>query len=619
MNWVTSNRWATLARTLPRLGWRNLARVAVYRLLLATRLHPVCRVEPITIMGEFFAPPRALCDDMASRAWNDSVRYFDCIEMPLVGGKPDWFFRPGAGASALEDDRPWWNIGNFDAQLGDIKDIWDISRFSWVLPLAQRAAKGDAGALSRLNGWIADWLRHNPPYSGYNWKCGQEASIRVMHLAMAGLILGQANDSLPALRALVRAHLARIRPTIAYAIAQDNNHGICEAAALFIGGAWLDHIDQDEKARAWMEHGRMRLEERAARLIAGDGGFSMYSVMYHREFLDAMSMAEIWRRTLALPDFSFRYRDKAALASRWLAACVHPQSGDAPNIGANDGTRLLPLTDTGYRDFRPSVQLACVLFCEARAYDGAGAWDEPLRWLNIAKPDALLQSGTSALYDKSGFAVLKSGNEDVQVYVRFPEYRFRPSHADPLHIDLWQGGRNVLRGPGSYRYNTDPVWIDYFPSVAAHNTVQFDGLEAMPRLGRFLFGDWLELESSPSLVQTPDSRIFHASCRHASGARHDRRVSLQRGSLVVCDTLEGFERRAVIRWRLMPGNWRLGKTGVALDGLRLTVQADQGEPKLRLVEGWEARCYGIKSPLPVFEIEVERAGAVSTRIEWDVA
>lgn len=609
-------RWASLVRTLPRLGVRNLARVAAYRLLLATRLHPVCRLAPTAIKGQFFAPPGCLREGEPSHYWQDSARYFDCIEAPLVDGKPVWLHRPASGTSAIASSRPWWDSSDFDTQLGDIKDIWDISRFSWVLALAQRAAKGNAQSLAQLNDWIALWVAHNPPYSGYNWKCGQEASIRVMHLAMAALILGQVSDPLLGLRALVRAHLARIRPTVAYAIAQDNNHGICEAAALFIGGTWLERLDGDDEARAWMNKGRRQLEERALRLIADDGGFSMYSVMYHREFLDAMSMAEIWRRTLKLPTFSAPYRDRASRAAAWLAACVHPHSGDAPNIGANDGTRLLPLTDTDYRDFRPSVQLACILFCDARAYDEAGSWDAPLYWLDIAVPETVLPACRSQLFSDSGFAVLKARDEDVQAFVRFPHYRFRPSHADPLHLDLWLDGRNILRGPGSYRYHAERAWLEYFPGVAAHNTVQFDGLEAMPRLGRFLFGDWLQLASEPVLEEIMDSQSFGARYRHASGACHERKVILQTGKLEVCDTIAGFRKRAVVRWRLMPGAWRVDAEGVSLDQLRLTVQSEGGRMEIRLVEGWEARCYGRMSCLPVLEIEMTRPGRVTTRVEW---
>ena len=610
-------RWISLLRTLPRLGVRNLARVVVYRLLLAARWHPVCRLVPAVPRGEFFARPPRLRHGEASTNWLSAARYFDNIEVPLDGGMPDWNYRPALGNSVAPSDRSWWEVGDFDEAFGDIKDIWDISRFSWVLALAQRAALGDERSLARLNDWLSDWVEHNPGYTGYNWKCGQEASIRVMHLAMAALILGQAHDPRPGLRTLLRIHLARIQPTVSYAIAQDNNHGVCEAAALFIGGAWLAEVDGDGRARGWMESGRRQLEERAARLIAEDGSFSMYSVMYHREFLDAMSMVEVWRRALDLPAFSDIYRARAAAAAEWLRACAHPASGDAPNIGANDGTRLLPLTDSAYRDFRPAVQLACVLFCGARAYGKSGHWDIPLQWLDIPKPDAVLASPRSWLSRSGGLAFLKAYDEDVQVFVRFPGYRFRPSHADPLHLDLWINGRNILRGPGSYRYNAEPEWLDYFPGVAAHNTVQFDGTEAMPRLGRFLFGDWLRLAAQPLLEETVDGQIFVADCRHACGAYHQRKVSLTAGKLEVSDSVAGFGARAVVRWRLMPGDWRQDATGVSLDRLRLTVRSNDNVLSIRLVDAWEALCYGAKSQLPVLEIEMTRAGRVVTCVEWN--
>ncbi|MCA1977693.1 MAG: heparinase II/III-family protein [Thiobacillus sp.] len=582
------------------------------------RLHPACRLTPPPVNGKFFASPAHLRAGEPSQNWQGTVRYFDCIEVPMTGGRPDWFYRPASGITAVASDRPWWESGDFDEALGDIKDIWEISRFNWVLAFAQRAAAGDDRSLARLNDWLTDWIAHNQPYTGYNWKCGQEAAIRVMHLAMAALILGQTTSALPGLRTLVRVHLARIGPTVAYAIAQDNNHGICEAAALFIGGAWLAAMDGDDAAREWMNRGRHQLEERVARLIANDGGFSMYSVMYHREFLDALSMAEIWCRTQGLPAFSTRYLDRVSLAARWLMACVHPQSGDAPNIGANDGTRLLPLTDTGYRDFRPAVQLACALFCDARAYPERGSWDHPMHWLGVAIPDAVLPVPRSRICPDSGFALLKSRQEDVQVFVRFPRYRFRPSHADPLHVDLWIGGQNILRGAGSYRYHAEPEWVGYFPSVASHNTVQFDDLDAMPRLGRFLFGDWLKLSTVPVFDEHSDNQRFVAGYLHGSGARHERKVSLRKGELEVCDIIAGFRKRAVVRWRLMPGPWKIEASGVSLDGLCLSVQSENGPLVIRLVEGWEARCYGSKTRLPVLEIEVTRPGCVTTRVQWDV-
>ena len=103
-----------------------------------------------------------------------------------------------------------------------------------------------------------------------------------MHLAMAAHLLGQVATPSIGLVRLVRLHLRRIAPTIQYAVAQDNNHGTSEAAALFIGGSWLASLSNERgavrEAHSWMKQGRKWLENRARRLIAPDGSFSQYSL-----------------------------------------------------------------------------------------------------------------------------------------------------------------------------------------------------------------------------------------------------------------------------------------------------------------------------------------------------
>lgn len=47
--------------------------------------------------------------------------------------------------------------------------------------------------------------------------------------------------------------------------------------------------------------------------------------------------------------------------------------------------------------------------------------------------------------------------------LRYPRFRFRPSQADALHLDLWLEGRNLLRDAGTYSYNTESAWLSYFP------------------------------------------------------------------------------------------------------------------------------------------------------------
>ena len=86
---------------------------------------------------------------------------------------------------------------------------------------------------------------------------------------------------------------------------------------------------------------------------------------------------------------------------------VEPTMGDGPNLGANDGARLLPITNADYRDYRPSVQLASVLFNKLKAYQD-GPWNEVLDWLQVPIPEEQSPFPVSLMAEDGGFAMLRS-------------------------------------------------------------------------------------------------------------------------------------------------------------------------------------------------------------------
>jgi len=610
----TAVRFGTMARTALALGPINIARVILYRLGLRSGMARVCRTRFQLSSGPFFKPQPSDFQIKPVSQWRDRALYFGWFSLPVSRNScPDWHLNPFTGTRVHDTRAPWWRIPDFDPGVGDIKTIWEASRLDWVLAMVQRGVSGEADEWKHLNCWLEDWCRGNPPYLGPNWKCGQEASIRLMHLAMAALIGRQEKSSCPGLLDLIEAHLTRIAPTIQYAMAQDNNHGTSEAAALFIGGSWLARTGRTPGNR-WEWLGRRWLENRVLRLVEPDGSFSQHSVNYHRLMLDTLSIVEVWRRQNGLAPFSATWQAKARAAARWLRAFTDPASGDAPNLGSNDGARLLPLTEADYRDYRPSVQLASALFENGRAYGKDGHWDLLLKWLGVKLPDRVLQERGSELYDYGGYALLRT--KEARVILRYPRFRFRPSHADGLHLDFWLNGTNILRDGGSYSYSGEDGWRDYFRGTICHNTIQFDDRDQMPRLGRFLFGDWIRTERRTDLIENEDGIFFSASYTDIWGASHKREVMLSTGKLVVTDSVSGFEDRAVLRWRLMPLAWALREQTVELGELRLTVASETPFQRVELVEGWESRYYLQKTRLPVLEAELAEPGVISSVIAW---
>ena len=84
------------------------------------------------------------------------------------------------------------------------------------------------------------------------------------------------------------------------------------------------------------------------------------------------------------------------------------------------------------------------------------------------------------------------------------------------------------------------------------------------------------------------------------------------------DQVKGFGSKAVLRWRLKPGNWTVDADAqrIQIKGFSLAITSTMAIKRFELVEGWESRYYLEKTPLPVLEIEIDRPGELITTIEW---
>lgn len=597
--------WVSKLSTYWTLGPVNIIRVAVYRLGLKSGWHQVQRVKASVARPPFFRVSERENDPPAAEGfWGSSMYWFGAHRSTMPDDPPDWFENPFSSSRQPNENADWWLIPDFGA--GDIKGLWELSRFNWAVAWSTKIANGDSFALEKLNSWLADWVYRNPPYKGPNWKCGQEASIRVMHLVTVALVLGQDRRPEQGLVDLLIVHLRRIAPTVPYAIGQQNNHGTSEAAALFLGGTFL--AGHYAEADLWATNGRRLLEERAMTLIEPDGSFSQYSVNYHRMMLDTYSLAELWRRRTSLVEFSTQFEERLAAATNWLWAITDEVTGDAPNIGGNDGAHLLALSGSDYRDFRPSVQLAAALFCGADAF-GAGPWNRQLQWYGVSAGNPRAAPNSQS-FDHGGYHVLRTGSN--LAVLRYPRFRFRPSQADALHLDLWTNGVNLLRDAGTFSYNSPGA--EWFSSTAAHNTISFDKRNQMPSLGRFLFGDWLKSENVELVRLQSDAVIAAASYKDSIGAYHHREVVLTSQSLVCRDVISGNFRVACLRWRLAPGNWGFKENSVQLGSWSILIEIDGKPVTPTLGTTLESRYYQAKVDIPEISVEVNREATISTKI-----
>ena len=307
--------------TLFRLGFWNVLTVFLYRMATRLRLFewlwPEGKAFRTPLFDERVALPEHAADILENEAVLDEAnacltgrfRFFSHAEFS-IGSLPDWYCNPYSGQRLSQFYVHWSRIPDFDPAVGDIKCLWDMSRCDWAVVIVRAyRLTNDQKYFALLHDWLSDWTEKNPSNIGLNWKCGQEAAIRMLHVLLAAYLLKEHRNPAEGLLRFVQDHCSRIAPTIRYAIAQNNNHGISEAAALYIGGAWLYSClppgkAETKRARHWHRLGTRWLENRVTTLIASDGSFSQYSLNYHRMVVDLLNMVEFWRRELELPELS---------------------------------------------------------------------------------------------------------------------------------------------------------------------------------------------------------------------------------------------------------------------------------------------------------------------------
>ena len=604
--------------TFKRLGLFNLINVAIYR--VALRLGYFVKKQPITVSTQlavdenhlkiFFEKPISLNKD--EKLELDQLKAFGWLPIE-TSSPPNWLQSITSKSIIDKNTQHWSRISDFSLNIGDIKTVWELSRFDWAPYFAVQYNKShDTEILAKLNDWLNDWYQNNPANQGVNWKCGQEASIRVMHLAATAYLLNANAPISSPLTQLIYQHLLRIVPTMPYAMAQDNNHGTSEAAAVYIGSLLLKQQPEfanNQHIATWLSKGQYWLENRTDKLISEDGAFSQNSVNYHRLMLDSISLVEFFRQQYNEEKFHSRFYQKMKKASQWLFLMTEEKTGRAPILGLNDGARLLPITSCDYLDYRPSVQWAFALFFGYWPYSKSDSYQQ---LSTLFPPNAVQESAIKtprANELDSSFHFLE--NNIARCYLRTPNTKFRPGCSDALHIDLWIKDKNILLSTGSYSYNCEASLQNYFPSVEAHNTVQFDQLEQMPKLSRFLYTDWIK-----SKILHKSNSAICAQYQNPLKHKHIRELTLTETELVINDSISGFKEQAKLRWHLAPQNWQLIDSKLLSDTIKIEIVATTKITQIALVDGYQSRYYLQKETIPVLEVTLATAGKITTTISW---
>jgi len=498
----------------------------------------------------------------------------------------------------------------------DIKYIWEPARFGWAFTL------GRAYHLTQDEKYAQAFWRHfesftqsNPANLGPHWMNGQEVAIRLMSLVWCAHVFA---DRLPItnyqlLITSIHRHAARLPSTLPYARSQNNNHLVTEAAAIYTAGLFFDHTN-------WRALGWKWFNWALQNQISGYGEYIQHSTNYHRVMLQTALWINLIKRE-ALPTKTSQAIGRSA---HWLFSLLDNESGLTPNLGANDGALIFPLSSSTFEDYRPTVQAAARAFL--RTSLPSGAWDELSLWFGLRPADRIA--------DSSAYLTDNLRGQNSWAYLRASHFKSRLSHIDQLHLDLWWRGLNIAQDAGTFLYNAAPPWDNPLVTTRVHNTVMVDGRDQMTRAGRFLVLDWASAYSK-NLIETDENILGRVRAHHRGYGRvkHERTVTVYRDERWLIEDILTSPRRLPhtyrLHWLLPDWEYQLEETESAVrlrlnspfGWITLSVHSSfilypsslsivraaellHGQREVLPYEGWVSRHYGSKSPALSLAIEI---------------
>jgi len=552
---------------------------------------------------------------------------------------PDWFHDPLTGRRAPDGELAFRVNHRDDAETGNIKQVWEMSRHhhitvlaaAWWLTRDERYAENAAHQLR-------SWWAANPFLSGVHWTSGIEAGIRLIAWVWVRRLL----NSWPKVGDLFEHNDDAVRQIgwhqeflVAFPSrgSSANNHVIAEAAGRLAAACAFPWYTRTPR---WRTSAADLLERELAANTFDDGLNRELATDYHRFVLELALLAAVeadacghelseatWSRLVKMLDASADILDARNRAPRQgdgdegRALVVDDPDRDPWATVLGTGAALVGPSDW-WPACEPSVQAVIV-----------GALGRPRQ---LPRPSARPRQ-----FPDAGLVILRSREVDgPEIWCRCDAgpHGFLSiaahAHADALSLEVRHDGVDILADPGTYCYHGEAEWRQYFRSTRAHNTLELAGVDQAESGGPFL---WTTHPRTTTTLCDVGSDPVQAWSGWHDGytrlnppARHERTVTLdsRARTLTVADRVESAGRLDVrLSWHLGPEisvdlsgriaelAWRTGRGvqhGRLLlpDALVWTGHHGEQSP----AEGWYSPGFGRRVPAT----SLRGAGAVSSGI-----
>ncbi|MBX9853871.1 MAG: heparinase II/III family protein, partial [Cytophagaceae bacterium] len=454
----------------------------------------------------------------------------------------DWVTNPQTGYR-YDINKHWTEIETIDTKAGDIKYVWELSRFSYLYTIIRYDYHFKEDQSEFAINKMLSWIDKNPLNQGPNFACSQELAIRILNWAFALYYYKNApaltEERFQKIINSIYWQAKHVRGNINFSlITVRNNHALTECLLLYTVGLLFPFFPE---ASSWKIKGKELLEQEGLYQIYEDGSFLQFSMNYERVVIQLFTWA-FYLSKANEESFSQELIIRLKKAGDFLYQHQDEKSGMLPNYGANDGALFFPLNNCYFRDYRPQLN-ALNYFLTGNSLYQEDDCNEDIFWFaNIVNAYPSLKEKKSQEFSSGGYYLLRE--KEKFSFLRCGNHKDRPSQADNLHLDIWWEGKNVLRDGGSFKYNASKEDISFFMGTASHNTVMIENHNQMLKGGRFLWFHWSQAVNA-SISETEEEITFegkiHAYKQLGKKIYHTRKVKQYKNQLlwVIEDTIEG--------------------------------------------------------------------------------
>ena len=382
----------------------------------------------------------------------------------------------------------------------DVKVPWELSRFQHLTTLGEAyfLSEDEKYATEFVN-QVTDWIGHNPPSCGVNWKCTMDVAIRVCNWLLAWKFFEDSpsisNEFIARFFKSLLQHGRHIENNLEWSKTLTSNHYLSDIVGLIYLGVLIPEFKESEK---WKNFGIEELKKEMFKQVYPDGLDFEASTCYHRLVLELFFYATFLVITndknfkednfidVGNEIFGEKYLQRLYKMFKFVLYALKP-NGKIPQVGDNDNGRLHIFTKRDVPDTRYLLTLGAIFFKEPKIKVKEFGFCEETLWVFGEEgykiwqdlEENCLANVKSRAFPDAGWYIMRNDKDYMFISCGPNGQNGNGGHChnDKLSFELCINGKDIIVDPGTYVYTSYPEWRNKFRSTAYHSTVVVDSEE----------------------------------------------------------------------------------------------------------------------------------------------